>query len=99
MRKSLIFALLLAGFTDIVAQVVLIRELLVTFYGNELSIGIVLANWLILAAIGSSLLGRIADRVEKRVEIFASLQILISIFLPLSIYLTRIVKNLIGVAV
>ena len=41
------------GFTAIVAQVVLIRELLTSFSGNELAIGIFFANWLLLEALGS----------------------------------------------
>ncbi|GAG63051.1 unnamed protein product, partial [marine sediment metagenome] len=46
-----------------------IRELLVTFSGNELSIGIILANWLILIALGSFVLGRFADKVKYKIEI------------------------------
>lgn len=47
MSKSLILALPLKGFISTSAKVILIRELLVTFYGNELSIGMILANCLI----------------------------------------------------
>jgi len=54
MKKfSLIYALFLMGFTAIVAQVILIRELLTSFSGNELIIGIFFANWLLLEALGS----------------------------------------------
>lgn len=53
MKKSLIIALLVMGASGIVGQILLLRELLITFYGNELSIGIILANWLILEAFGS----------------------------------------------
>jgi len=49
---SLIYALFLMGFTAIVAQVILIRELLTSFSGNELIIGIFFANWLLLEAPG-----------------------------------------------
>jgi len=58
MRYALPFALLLMGFTFTITQVVVIRELLVVFLGNELSIAIVLANWLLLEAAGSFFLGR-----------------------------------------
>jgi spermidine synthase len=48
MKNRLGIAILTMGFSGLVAQMLLLRELLVVFSGNELSIGIVLANWLIL---------------------------------------------------
>ncbi len=86
------------GFTSIVAQVVLIREFLVTFSGNELAIGLILANWLILESLGSLLSGRIADKVRGNVGIYAATQLIISAYLPAAIYLTRTFKNIIGSA-
>ena len=97
LKKGLIFALLLRGFASLIIEVLLIRELLVTFSGNELSIGIILANWLFLIALGSSVLGRFADKVKCKIEIYASLQLIISIYLPFAIYLCRTIKNIIGV--
>ena len=47
-------AAIVLGFTSIVAQVVLTRELLDLFLGNELSIAVVLAAWLLLVAAGST---------------------------------------------
>lgn len=43
-RKIFIITVLVTGFSGLIAQVILLRELLVTFYGNEFSIGIILAN-------------------------------------------------------
>lgn len=94
---GIVLALLVMGFSGNIAQVLLLRELLVTFYGNELSIGLTLANWLILEAVGSFLVGKMADRIERRVEAFVGLQLLFSLFLPLAVYLTRIAKSLMGV--
>ena len=42
------------GFTTLVTQIVLLREFLTVFYGNELVIGIVLTNWMVLTAAGSA---------------------------------------------
>ncbi|NNJ96632.1 MAG: hypothetical protein HKP12_05680, partial [Gammaproteobacteria bacterium] len=53
MKKRFSVALLVKGFSGLVAQILLLRELLIVFAGNELSIGIVLANWLILGAFGA----------------------------------------------
>ena len=97
LKKSLIFTLLLRGFTSLIIEVLLIRELLVTFSGNELSIGIILANWLFLIALGSSILGRFADKLKCKIEIYTSLQLIISVYLPFAIYLCRNIKNIIGV--
>ncbi len=97
MRKRVVFAILIVGLSGNIAQVLLLREFLVTFYGNELSIGIILANWLILEALGSFVIGRMADRIERRIEAFIGLQLIFSLSFPLTIHLARIAKNLIGV--
>ncbi len=90
---SLKISLLTMGASGIVAQVVLLRELLVSFLGNELTLGVILANWLLLEALGSFLVGKTVERVEKKLEVFVFLQIFFSIALPFSIYLCRIFKN------
>ncbi|MBN1813906.1 MAG: hypothetical protein JXA14_18865 [Anaerolineae bacterium] len=46
-------ALAAVGFTATVAQVLLMRELVATFYGNELLFGLVLAAWMAWVAVGS----------------------------------------------
>ena len=90
-------ALLLMGFTGTLAQVILIRELLVTFYGNELSIGIILANWLILEAAGSFLAGRIGNKAGRSVTSYVAFQFAVAVFLPLAVYGARVVKSMLGV--
>lgn len=97
MRRRVILAILVMGFSGIVAQILLLRELLVTFYGNELSIGIILANWLILEAFGCFFLGKRIEAFKRRIEAFVGLQLIFSLSLPLAVYLTRILKEIIGV--
>jgi spermidine synthase len=46
-------ALAALGFTATIAQVVLMRELVATFYGNELLFGLALAAWLAWTAVGA----------------------------------------------
>jgi len=82
------------GASGIVAQIVLLRELLISFLGNELTLGIILANWLILEAIGSFVIGKSVEKVEKKMEVYVFLQIFFSVALPFSIYLCRIFKNI-----
>ena len=56
--------LALIGFTSVIAQVVLMRELMVAFYGNEISLGLVLACWLLWTALCSGVFGRICSGRE-----------------------------------
>lgn len=51
-------ALFALGFTTTVAQVLLVRELVAVFYGNELLLGLILAAWLAWGAVGAWLAGR-----------------------------------------
>jgi spermidine synthase len=84
------------GFTFTVTQALLIRELLVAFFGNELTIGIILACWLLLEATGSGLLGRLAGRWGNRAPSFAALQVLFALFLPICFFAAHISRALAG---
>ena len=91
-KFSLYFALLLLGITAIITQVVLIRELIITFSGNELSIGIILANLLILEAAGSFFAGRWAIKFKSDYLPYTILQWLLAVSLPIIIYMARVIK-------
>ncbi len=97
MNYIFIFGILIVGASGIVAQVLLLRELLVSFYGNELILGIILANWLIAEALGAFLLGKFVERVKNKFNAFVILEIIFSLFLPLSIYFSRVFKNFLGI--
>jgi spermidine synthase len=84
------------GLSGLAAQVLILRELLVSFYGNELTIGIVLANWVVLEASGVFIIGKIIDKIRDKISLFATLEIIFSLTLPLSIYLSRDFKNILG---
>ena len=79
----------LIGFTSVTAQVVLMRELLVVFYGNELALGVMLANWLLWTALGSSLLGLWARRTRNPRKFLAGLETLVAFALPLTLLAVR----------
>ncbi len=91
-------AVVVMGLSGLIAQILLLRELLIVCSGNELSIGIVLANWLMLEALGSFLLSRRAENFRKPLEAFSVLTVLFSSSLFLSVFLTRILKQAIGVS-
>ncbi len=94
MKRRISLALFLIGFVAIVGQIVLIRELLVIFYGNELSTAIILASWLIWTSLGSVTLGRIADAISHKHRIFALVQFVLAFLLPSSIMAVRLSKIL-----
>ena len=87
-------SLLIKGMSGIVAQIILLREFLVTFLGNELTLGIILANWLILGATGSFMIGKSVEKVKRKMEVFILLQLSFAVALPFAIYLSRIFKNI-----
>jgi len=58
-------SLLALGFTTTVAQVLLVRELVAVFYGNELVLGLILAAWLAWGALGAGLSGRLFSCSRK----------------------------------
>ncbi|MCX5697320.1 MAG: spermine synthase [Candidatus Omnitrophica bacterium] len=88
---------LITGAGGIIAQVILLRELLVGFYGNELTIGVILANWVIAEAIGVSIGGWLAEKTKNKSNLFTILTASFSIVLPAAIYLSRIFKPLLGI--
>ena len=87
-------SLFIKGLSGIVAQIILMRELLISFLGNELTLGIILANWLILVAIGSIITGKFVEKVKRKMEVFVLFQLSFSVALPFAIYLSRIFKNI-----
>jgi spermidine synthase len=97
-RKVLLFAFLLMGFSFSTTQALMARELLVSFTGNELSIGLMLGSWLALEALGSGLLGRLAGRLRSGGPAYAALQVALALALPLSLYGAVTVRRIIGVA-
>ncbi len=61
---SLHAALAVVGFTSTIGQLVLLRELIAVFYGNELVLGLILATWLAWVAVGASVLGQRFPRAK-----------------------------------
>lgn len=99
MKKSIRAAIFITGLSGIVGQMVLLREMLIVFSGNEFSIGIVLANWLILEAFGCYFLGKKAEYIKNKVIVFAGIGVLFAISLPFMIYFTRMLRTILGLAI
>lgn len=99
MIKRFNISIFVMGFSGLTAQMLLLRELLIVFSGNELSIGIILANWLILEAAGSFFIGKKAENVKNKIETFVCITILFSLSLFAAVYAARILKNVLGIAI
>lgn len=97
-RIHFIFAVLITGFSGIVAQTILLRETLIIFSGNEFSIGIIIGSWVVWEAIGAFLGGKISARIREYGGLLNWLMLLFSVSFPCSIFLTRIAKILMGVS-
>jgi len=97
MDRSLRLALAAVGFTSIVGQLLLMRELVAVFYGNELVFGLILAAWMLWVAVGSWGLGRFADRYGLGRRTFAASLVLASLLLLAQIALVRASRILMGV--
>ncbi len=99
MKNRVRIAILTMGFSGLAAEVLLLREFLIVFSGNEFSMGIILANWLLLEALGSFFLGRNVEKSPHRLETFAIIAILFSLFLFIAILLIRILKQTLGLSI
>ncbi len=99
MEQRVSAAAVVMGFSGLVAEILLLRELLIVFSGNELSIGIILANWLILEALGCFFPGRMVEKSRSKLEGFVVITVLFSLALVAAVFLTRMVRSVMGVSV
>jgi len=84
------------GFGGVVAQVGALREMVVTFYGNELSLGVMLACWLGWTGLGSLCLGRLAGRLRHQGILLAGLMAAGAVILVGTLVVARLTKVLVG---
>ncbi|MGD2148413.1 MAG: spermine synthase, partial [Anaerolineae bacterium] len=99
MKSRIRLAILTMGFSGLVAEILLLRELLIVFSGNELCIGIIMANWLILEALGCLIVRRKAAESRNGPEALAVISILFSLSLFAAVFATRILRTAMGVSV
>ncbi|MBU0979236.1 MAG: fused MFS/spermidine synthase [Nanoarchaeota archaeon] len=93
-EKLLFYSITALGISSVITQILLMREFLSVFYGNELVLGMILANWLLLTGVGAWL-GRYADRFKGKLRLIIYSQIAIA-FLPfVNILLIRWLRNVI----
>ena len=95
-RLVLFLAICALGVSAFVTQLVLMRELLGVFSGNELIFGIVLGNWLLLTGAGSYL-GKTCARLKDPVVVLIVAQILVAVLPIVDVWVLRTVRDLVFV--
>ncbi len=88
--RSDLYTVLGYGATCQIAQVVLLRELLMVFHGNEFSLGIVFAAWMIWVGIGSRVGAAVANRTSEVRRVLAVYAVALLVVLPSSVALIRV---------
>ena len=91
-------SVMMLGVVSQIGQVLLLREFLMVFQGNELSIGIILSAWMIWAGTGSFLGSWLTCRFKDiRTPILVS-SLAVTFVLPLTILLIRNVRRFWGIS-
>ena len=93
-RRLVLLAVGALGVSCVMTQLALMRELLGAFSGNELVLGLVLGNWLLLMGIGTWL-GRTSDKLRNPLAILIVVQILVAILPLLQVFLLRTLRNVV----
>ena len=95
-RRLVLLAVGALGVSCVMTQLALMRELLGAFSGNELVLGLVLGNWLLLMGIGAWL-GRTTDRLRNPLTTLTVVQILVAVLPLLQVFLLRTLRNVVFV--
>jgi spermidine synthase len=82
------------GVSSIITQLLIMREFMSVFHGNELVFGIILASWLLLDAVGAAL-GRWAHRIEDHMRILIASQVAVAVLPFLHLLTIRLLRNVV----
>jgi spermidine synthase len=91
-QRAIFISVTCLGMSSLMTQIVTLREFMNVLAGNELVIGLVLANWLLLTGCGSYL-GRFAARLRHPVRWLVLLQATVAILPILQISAIRLLKK------
>jgi len=95
----ILFSVVLFGFISISIQILLLRELLIINYGNELSIGITLSIWLFSTGIGSFVFSKFVNKIKNKINFFIVQQILLAIILIFTIIFIRFIPKIFNIII
>ncbi len=84
---------LLLGVACQVGQVVYLRELLMVFHGNELSLGVILAAWMIWTGIGSRLGAVVLSRYPHPLRLLRADAAVLTLLMPATVLAIRVLPG------
>ncbi len=93
-NREFFVAIYMLGFLSIATQIILLREFLSLFYGNELVIGLILANWMLLTGLGSYL-GRYSINIKNKIAIAFQLLIVLILLPFLLVFLMYFLRDVV----
>ena len=97
MKNNIDIIFIKYGIISAVSQIIFIRELMVIFGGNELSIGITLCSWLLGTAAGSFVFSKIFTSGKNINLTVSSIFIILSVTIPVTLLFIRSVKNILNI--
>ncbi|MFO7838101.1 MAG: hypothetical protein R6X08_01215 [Desulfosalsimonadaceae bacterium] len=90
-ERLIALTVITTGVSSVVTQLLVIREFLSLFQGNEFVISLILFNWLLLGGIGT-LLARAAGKAAGRARL-AAISILLAALSPVELYAIRTLRD------
>ena len=96
MKRALAFSFAVLGITSLIGQVMLIRELIIVFYGNEFFIGWVLFSWFLWVGLGSLVAGKFIGRSLRAAQGLILCHMAVIVLLPISVFLSRGSRLIVG---
>ncbi|OFY97551.1 MAG: hypothetical protein A2491_07120 [Bacteroidetes bacterium RIFOXYC12_FULL_35_7] len=92
-KNSLKISVIVLGITLIITQIIIIREFLSVFNGNELVTGILFANWMLLTALGAYVGKFIKPDGNRKYKLLFILQFVLVLLPFVLVFFLRIFKN------
>jgi spermidine synthase len=93
-KRWILIAIGALGVSAVMTQLALMREMLGAFAGNEMVLGILLGNWLLLTGLGSWL-GRTSGRLRNPLGVLILALILVAILPLAQVLLLRALRNVV----
>lgn len=100
-RRRILAGAFAIGFSCVITQLILMREMLAVFAGNELVLGIVLGNWLLLMGLGAAL-GRWPAARQNPLRLLSGLLVCTALLPALQVMVVRGLRHVVflrGVAI
>ena len=90
------FASFVTGFSSVMMQIVVLREAITGFYGDELTIAIILSVWFFLIGIGALLLKHLKIKRSSSLPLLRASFLVQTILAPLTVFIIRTARVWLG---